>query len=277
MSVDGFSNKFRVPSFDPKVLRKHVLRMALKGQSVHVACAFSLVEIVAVLYGRLLRFDQANPNAIERDYLVLSKGHGVMALYACFYELGWLRDRDLDNYFRDGTLLRGLCESGVPGCEVTSGSLGHGLPIATGIAYGLQRKARTQRVYCIVGDGEMNEGSMWESLLFAAHHKLENLTVVVDANQFQAMGRTEDVLGLEPLSAKFQSFGWNTVECDGHASDSLENAFKSLASQPGKPAALIARTTKGYGVSFMAGDNSWHYRRLDDEIYGKAVAELSDA
>jgi transketolase len=277
MKGDSFLNSARAPSFDPKGLRKHVLRMALNGQSVHVACAFSLVEILSVLYGRLLRFDQAGPNASDRDYLVLSKGHGVMALYACLYELGWLGDRDLDNYFRDGTLLRGLCEVGVPGCEVTSGSLGHGLPIATGIAYGLKRKASMQRVYCIVGDGEMNEGSMWESLLFAAHHKLDNLIVVVDANQFQAMGRTEDVLGIEPLSAKFQSFGWNVAECHGHSMDLLENAFKTMASQPGKPAALIARTTKGYGVSFMAGDNSWHYRRLDEEIYGKAVAELSDA
>jgi transketolase len=251
--------------------------MAWKGQSVHVACAFSLIEIVSVLYSQFLRLDRLNPNAIDRDYLVLSKGHGVMAMYACFYELGWLGDRDLDNYFGDGTLLRGLCESDVPGCEVTSGSLGHGLPIATGIAYGLKRNGRSQRVYCVVGDGEMNEGSMWESLLFAAHHKMDNLTVVVDANQFQAMGRTEDVLGLEPLLAKFQSFGWNAMECDGHDVALLEIAFQELASRPGKPAALIARTIKGHGVSFMAGDNSWHYRRLTEDIYNQAVAELSDA
>ena len=251
--------------------------MAFKGQSVHVACAFSLIEIFSVLYSRLLRFDRSNPNASDRDYLVLSKGHGVMAMYASFYELGWLSDRDLDNYFQDGTLLRGLCESDVPGCEVTSGSLGHGLPIATGIAYGLKRKERSQRVYCIVGDGEMNEGSMWESLLFAAHHNLDNLTVIVDANQFQAMGRTEDVLGLEPLLAKFQSFGWNAVECYGHDVALLENAFKRLLSRSGQPAVLVARTTKGHGVSFMAGDNSWHYRRLTEEIYSKAVAELGNA
>jgi transketolase len=251
--------------------------MAFNGQSVHVACAFSLIEIVSVLYSSVLRFDCCNPESFDRDYLVLSKGHGVMALYACFHELGWLAEGALDNYFRDGTLLRGLCESDIPGCEVTSGSLGHGLPIATGIAYGLKRTRRKQRVYCIVGDGELNEGSMWESLLFAAHHQLDNLTMIVDANQFQAMGRTEDVLSLEPLLAKLQSFGWNAVECDGHDITLLEGALAAIASPSRKPAALVARTIKGYGVSFMVGDNSWHYRRLTEEIYGKAVAELDDA
>lgn len=263
--------------FDPKRLRKHVLRMAFNGQSVHVACAFSIIEILAVLYSRFLRIDRSDPKSLERDYLVLSKGHGVMAMYACFYELGWLTDGDLDNYFQDGSRLRGLCESDVPGCEVTSGSLGHGLPIATGIAYGLKRSGRKQHVFCVVGDGELNEGSMWESLLFAAHHQLDNLTLIVDANQFQAMGRTEDVLGLEPLLAKLHSFGWNAVECLGHDIGLLESALTALGTQSRKPAALVARTTKGHGVSFMTGDNSWHYRRLTEEIYGKAVAELGDA
>lgn len=264
-------------NFSPSRLRKHVLRMAFHGQSVHVACAFSLIEIFSVLYGRVLRFDHSNPESVDRDYLVLSKGHGVMAMYACFYELGWLGDQHLDNYFRDGTHLRGLCESNVPGCEVTSGSLGHGLPIATGIAYGLKLRGRKQHVYCIVGDGEMNEGSMWESLLFASHHKLDNLTMIIDANEFQAMGRTQDVLCVEPFSAKMESFGWHASECSGHHVDMLESGLRNLASLEGKPSALIARTTKGYGVSFMAGDNSWHYTRLTNEIYHKAVAELGSA
>jgi transketolase len=263
--------------FDPKRLRKHVLRMAFNGQSVHVACAFSIVEILSVLYSRFLRLDRADPESPERDYLVLSKGHGVMAMYACLYEIGWLTSWDLDNYFLDGSRLRGLCESDIPGCEVTSGSLGHGLPIATGIAYGLKRSGREQHVFCVVGDGELNEGSMWESLLFAAHHELDNLTMIVDANQFQAMGRTEDVLGLEPLLAKLHSFGWNAVECQGHDEALLETALTTLRARSHKPAALVARTTKGHGVSFMAGDNSWHYRRLTEEAYSKALLELGDA
>ena len=249
--------------------------MAYRGQSVHVACAFSIIEICAVLYGRFLRYDPRAPAWPDRDYLILSKGHGVMAMYACFYEMGWLRDADLDNYFKDGTNLRGLCESDVPGCEVTSGSLGHGLPIACGIAFGLKRKGSDRRVYCIVGDGEMNEGPMWEALLFAAHQKLDNLVVIVDANQFQAMGRTEEVLGLEPLPAKFEAFGCRTLECDGHDPAAIDIALATLNIPSGKPGALVARTLKGHGVSFMAGDNRWHYTRLDDEVYARAVAELS--
>lgn len=261
--------------FEPARLRRHVLRMAYQGRSVHVACAFSIIEICAVLFSRFLRYDPVNAACPNRDYLILSKGHGVMALYACFYEIGWLKDSDLDNYFQDGTHLRGLCEVDVPGCEVTSGSLGHGLPIACGIAFGLKRKGSDQRVYCIVGDGEMNEGPMWEALLFAAHQKLDNLVVIVDANQFQAMGRTEDILGLEPLPAKLMAFGCRTLECDGHDPAALEQALTTLAESTGQPMVLIARTLKGQGVSFMAGDNRWHYTRLSEADYARAVAELS--
>lgn len=262
------------PEFDPRTLRRHILRMAYKGQSVHVACAFSIVEICAVLHNRFLEFGLRPPQPADRDYLILSKGHGVMALYACFRELGWLEDRDLDNYFCDGTRLRGLCEADVPGCEVTSGSLGHGLPIATGIALGLRRMGSHHRVFCIVGDGEMNEGPMWESLLFASHHRLDNLTVIVDANQFQAMGRTEEVLSLEPLPAKFEAFGWTVQECDGHDVGCLEKCIGTLLRATGRPTALIARTLKGHGVSFMAGDNRWHYTRLSDDTYARAIGEL---
>jgi transketolase len=263
------------PHFDPRSLRRQVLRMAYRGQSVHVACAFSIIEICAVLYGRFLRYDPRDPAWPDRDYLILSKGHGVMAIYACFYEIGWLGDADLDDYFRDGTHLRGLCEADVPGCEVTSGSLGHGLSIACGIAFGLKRKGSDRRVYCIVGDGEMNEGPMWEALLFAAHQKLDNLVVIVDANQFQAMGRIEEVLGLEPLPLKLEAFGCHTLECDGHDPAALEQALAKFTATSGKPGALVARTIKGQGVSFMAGDNRWHYTRLDGDVYTRAVAELS--
>jgi transketolase len=261
--------------FAPNDLRRHILRMAFHGQSVHIACAFSLVEICSVLYSTFLRYDPSGPASPDRDYLILSKGHGVMAMYACFRELGWLSDTELDAYFRDGTHLRGLCEADVPGCEVTSGSLGHGLPIAAGIAFGLKRLGSDRRVYCIVGDGEMNEGPMWEALLFAAHQKLDNLTVIVDANQFQAMGRTEDVLGLEPLPAKFEAFGFNAVECDGHDTAAVAARLTDLKKSRSRPSALIARTIKGYGVSFMADDNRWHYTRLTEQDYSKALNELS--
>ena len=267
--------KHKADRFDPRTLRRHIVRMGFKGQSVHIACAFSLVEICSVLYSKFVRMDSDGSLGMIRDYVILSKGHGVMALYACFRELGWLTDADLGAYFKDGTRLRGLCEADVPGCEVTSGSLGHGFPIATGIAFGLTLLDSDRRVYCIVGDGEMNEGPMWEAMLFAAHRRLANLTVIVDSNAYQAMGRTEEVLGLEPLPRKFEAFGFVTQECDGHDRAALMACLSELAEVRDRPTALVARTTKGHGVSFMANDNRWHYTRLTEADYNRALEELS--
>lgn len=263
------------PSFEPRTLRRLILRMAHRGQSVHVACAFSLVEILSVLHRHFLRYDPVDPESATRDYLILSKGHGVMALYACLREIGWIRDEQIDGYFCDGSALRGLCEADIPGCEVTSGSLGHGLPIATGIAYGLKRIGSPRRVFCVVGDGEMNEGPMWESLLFAGQHRLDNLLVIVDSNGFQAMGKTEDVLSMEPFAAKFTAFGCHAAECDGHDPIALREALGRLVATGGRPTALIARTAKGHGVSFMVNDNRWHYTRLSDDTYARALKELA--
>lgn len=259
--------------FDPRTLRKTVLQMAYAGDSVHIGCAFSLIEIVSALYGTILKYNSDNPLDPERDYLVLSKGHGIMAQYACFHELGWIGDADIQAYFSDGSLLHGLSESHIAGCEVTSGSLGHGLPIAVGIAKGLllQQKEQ-QKVVAIVGDGEMNEGTMWESMLFATHHRLHNLYVVVDANEFQAMGKTSEVLNLEPLLDKFRAFGFETAECAGHDVDTIVRTFRGFSANA--PKALIARTWKGKGISFMERENNWHYTRLDGADFARALAEL---
>jgi transketolase len=205
---------------------------------------------------------------------VLSKGHGVMALYACFRELGWVSEEEICHYLGNGTRLRGASEVHVPGCEVTSGSLGHGLPVAVGMAFGLQRRQTDRRVWCIVGDGEMNEGAMWEAMLFAAHRRLSNLTVIVDANGFQAMGQTEEVLRLEPLASKFAAFGFDTVECDGHDVSAIARALRCEEGGQTGPRAVIARTVKGHGVSFMAADNRWHYTRLSDDALAAALEEL---
>jgi transketolase len=249
--------------------------MAHRGQSVHVSCAFSLIELVSVLYSRFLKFNPADPRDPARDYLVLSKGHGVMALYACFRQIGWLPQKALDEYFSEGSHLRGLSEADIPGLEVTSGSLGHGLPIATGMAYGLKLRNDPRKVVCIVGDGEMNEGSMWEALLFAGHHRLDNLLVIVDGNQFQAMGKTESILSLEPLPKKFESFGFEAAECDGHHVPELERTLETLFQLKGKPKALVARTIKGKGITFMEGDNKWHYTRISEETLGLCLKELN--
>lgn len=261
---------------DPKALRRRVLHMAHLGQSVHVPCAFSLIEILAVLYSKFVRLNAADPNDPERDLMVLSKGHGVMAAYACFRELGWLEQKHLDRYFSDGSLLRGLSEAEIPGIEATAGSLGHGLPIATGMAFGLKRKKKPQSVYCVVGDGELNEGSMWEAIAFAGHSRLDNLTVIVDANGFQAMGTTESILNMEPLSDKFAAFGFDAAECDGHDVGALEKNLLMLQRKTGKPKALIARTIKGKGVTFMEANNAWHYTRISAETMSRAMKELAD-
>ncbi|MGE6212881.1 transketolase [Comamonas aquatica] len=261
--------------FDPARMRRTVLEMAYAGSTVHIACAFSIIELMTVLYRHHLRYPGNDPRAEGRDYLVLSKGHGVMAQYACMHELGWLNDSHILNYFKDGSDLKGLSDSRVPGLEVTSGSLGHGFSVGVGIAMGIQRKGTDQKVYAIVGDGELNEGPIWEGALLAAHHKMDNLMLIVDKNGFQAMGETGEVLALGDLSAKFASFGFETLEIDGNDEMEVDAAICRLwASGRGRPKALIARTVKGKGVPFMESDNRWHYTRLNAQTYAEAIKAL---
>jgi transketolase len=257
---------------DPKIIRKHILKMAYDGQSVHVGCAFSIVEIICALMSEI-KFDPKSP---DRDYLVLSKGHGAMALYAAMRELGFLDQADLDNYFKDGSRLHGLAEAHIPGIDATTGSLGHGLPIAVGMALGLKRMGKPQRVFCVAGDGEMNEGSMWEALLFAAHHKLDNLTLIIDFNGLQAMGRTGEVLNLEHFRDKLTAFNWDAISVNGHHLSSLAiNIRGEHWDNQGKPRAIIARTIKGRGCYFMEDNNSWHYKRLNEDTYKKALEAIA--
>jgi len=262
-------------SFNPARLRQTVLEMAYAGSTVHIGCAFSIIELLAVLYRNHLRYPGNDPQALARDYMVLSKGHGVMAQYACMRELGWLSDAQIQGYFADGSDLKGLSDSRVAGLEVTSGSLGHGFSVGVGIAMGLRMSKTDQKVYALVGDGELNEGPIWEGALVAAHHHLDNLMLIVDQNGFQAMGTTDDVLALGDLKAKFDSFGFVTAEIDGHDEQAIDDAVRSLwATAPGHPKALVARTVKGKGVPFMEADNRWHYTRLTAETFASAIAAL---
>jgi transketolase len=261
-------------TFSPNVLRKTVLDMAYSGSTVHIPCAFSLIEILAVLYREHLHTGES-PNDSSRDFLVLSKGHGVMAQYACLYELGWLNDTDVKKYFSDGSVLKGLSDAHVAGLEVTSGSLGHGLSVGVGLALGCKLQKTNQITYAIIGDGESNEGAIWEALLFAAHWKLDNLFVVIDANGFQAMGPTQEVMNLSDLGKKLQAFDFDTVTVDGHSEKELTRAFHDLkAMKNGRPKAVVANTVKGKGVTFMEHNNTWHYTRLDADTYKKAINEL---
>jgi len=264
-------------SFHPPKLRRTVLDMAFAGSTVHVGCAFSIVEILAVLYRSFLRYPGNDPMADGRDYLVLSKGHGVMAQYACMREKGWLGDRDIRGYFSDGSQLKGLSDSRVPGLEVTSGSLGHGFSVGVGLALGARLNATDQRVYALVGDGELNEGPIWEGAMFAAHHKLANLMLIVDENGYQAMGPTHEVLEQRSIQAKFESFGFESLTVNGHDEVALGTAIEQLrTSASSAPKALVAKTIKGKGVPFMENVNSWHYSRLDANTYAQAVAALEE-
>jgi transketolase len=261
--------------FEPTRLRRTVLDMAYSGSTVHIGCAFSIIELLAVLYRDHLRYPGNEPESEGRDYFVLSKGHGVMAQYACMHEMGWLTDEQLTSYFSDGTELKGLSDSRVPGLEVTSGSLGHGLSVAVGLALAAKRKGTDQKAYALIGDGEANEGAIWEALLLANHHGLDNLLLIVDKNDFQAMGSTEEVVTLGCLEAKLTAFGLDCAYVDGHDEEQINAAILYAWGMPnGKPKAIIAQTTKGKGVSFMEGDNRWHYMRLNAESYAAAISEL---
>lgn len=264
-------------TFKPNKLRQTVIEMANAGSTVHIACAFSIIEILAVLYRSHLNMGDGTPDSPERDYLVLSKGHGVMAQYACLRELGWLKDSDIQNYFGDGTKLKGLSDAHVAGLEVSSGSLGHGLSVGVGLALAAKRNKTNQRCFAIVGDGEINEGAIWEACLFAAHFELSNLIVIVDENRFQAMGSTDEVLHLGSIADKFKAFNFDAREVDGHDEKAFDACVRELLDTPGnRPKAIVARTVKGKGITFMEADNRWHYTRLTPETYADVIRELED-
>ena len=258
-----------------KKIRKNILDMAFSGSTVHLGCALCLVEIFAVIYRSHLNYDFFNPSDPARDFLVLSKGHGVMAQYACMKELGWLDEKTLSNYFADGTDLKGLSDSRVQGLEVTSGSLGHGLSVGVGIAFGHHLKKVNQKTFVIVGDGELNEGACWEAIQFAGHHQLQNLMIVVDKNNFQAMDATSEIINQENLKIQIESFNFNVVDLDGHDEQALDQAIQDLFDlRNNKPSCIIANTVKGKGISFMENKNEWHYLRLDQALYESAISEL---
>jgi transketolase len=249
--------------------------MAYAGSTGHIAPAFSIIEILAVLYRSHLNLGDGSPKSPGRDYLILSKGHGIMAQYACMHELGWLSSEDLRCYFSDGTVLKGLSDAHVPGVETTSGSMGHGLSVGVGLAWAAKRLGTKQRCFAVVGDGEMNEGPIWEALLFAGHWGLSNLTVIIDNNGLQAMGRVEEVLRLGSIAEKLRAFGFETRAVNGHDEAALDAALQQLEKlDSSRPRALVAKTVKGYGVSFMHDNNIWHYTRLTPETHRAAVAEL---
>lgn len=260
-----------------KTIRRHVLQMTHQAKTSHVGTSLSMAELLAVLYGGILRVRPEEPEWPSRDRFILSKGHGCAGLYAVLAERGFFPKTWLEDFCQNGSRLAGhVTHTGVPGIEVSTGSLGHGLSLACGMALTGKRETQNHRIFTLLSDGECDEGSIWEAAMFASHHQLDNLIAIVDYNKIQSLGNVKDILDLEPLCAKWEAFGWNTREIDGHDMDRLEEALNDIPFQKGKPSCVIAHTIKGKGVSFMENQLLWHYRSPDSEELKRALKELEE-
>ena len=255
-------------------IRAHCLRMTHRGKSGHVGSMLSMADLLAVLYLRVLNVDPRAPDRPDRDRFVLSKGHGGAAVYAALAELGFFPEEWMQGYYRDEGKLSGHISHHVPGVEFSTGSLGHGLPVAVGMALAARYRRQTHRVICLMSDGDCNEGSTWEATMFAAQHGFDNLTVVVDYNRVQALGHMENVIEMEPFEAKVRDFGWAFRGIDGHDLEAIDSALAALPVEPGKPSWILARTVKGKPISWMENTVSCHYGSVNDEELAAALAEL---
>lgn len=250
---------------DALAIRRKFLEMHFRMYAGHIGTGLSSIEILTYLYRKHLS---------QSDRFILSKGHGASALYATLHHVGKLSDVDIATYYQDNTLLPAHPAAGAwDDIPAATGSLGHGSPIATGMAFTFKHlQGSKKRVVALLSDGECNEGSTWEAALFAAHHKLDNLAFIVDRNGLQGFGRTEDVLDMRPFAQKWSSFGWETREINGHDFGELDEAISAPAS--GRPLCVIAHTVKGKGVSFMENKMEWHYLPMEAEMYKVALADL---
>ena len=256
-----------------KNIRKSIVKMNAKSFASHSGTALSTVDILSVLYFKIMNIDINNPMLKNRDKFILSKGHGSSALYATLAEKGFFDKKLLEGFYIDGGRLPGhLDKEAVPGVEVSSGSLGHGLSIGIGMAVANKVDKIDSHIYVMCGDGELNEGSMWEAIMFAPHKQVDNLTLIVDYNKLQGYGKTNEVINIEPLNKKFQAFNWDVLEIDGHDLKQIEEA---LTNDCNKPKVIIAHTIKGKGVSFMENEFVWHYKSPNEAELKLALDELS--
>jgi transketolase len=259
-----------------RAIRVKSLQLVCQANASHIGGALSMADLLAVLYTDILNVTPNRERDPERDRLLLSKGHCCVALYSVLALKGFFPLSELDSYGRDGSRFLSHSSHYLPGVEVSSGSLGHGLPIACGIALAAKRQHKSYKIYCIVGDGEMDEGSNWEALLFAAHHNLSNLCLIIDCNKLQSLGSTSEVLNLESLQKKLNAFNWHSVEVDGHDHFDVRNALVNFGISS-RPMALIAHTVKGRGVGFMENQLLWHYKTPDPIQYEQALNDINAA
>jgi len=256
-----------------KEIRRVIVDIVQDSGAAHIGSALSMVEIGNAIY-KSIDIDKIRANAPDRDRVILSKGHATAGLYAVLHHHGLLTDAEIRTYFKNGTLLAGHTSHHVPHVEHSTGALGHGFPVALGMAIGLRTKKSSARVFVIVGDGELHEGSNWEAIMLAGHLKLGTLMVFVDQNHLSQFGTVDDCCDVDPIRAKFESFKWRVAEVDGHDERAIMRAIEE-AHDVIQPTAVICRTVKGKGISFMEHNNIWHYRAPQGEDYEKAKAELA--
>jgi transketolase len=251
--------------------RQRILEITFKAQSSHIGSAFSVVDILSVLYSGMANISPDNSTSVDRDYILLSKGHAAAALYSVLFESGFITKNELEDYCQNGSALGGhVTHQGKNGVELSTGSLGHGLPYGVGIAVGNKLSGLNSKTYVIMSDGECDEGTTWESALMANQFELKNLVVVIDRNRIQSLSDTESTMALEPLADKWEAFNWNVTTIDGHSHAEFS---KALSLEIG-PHCIIANTTKGKGVSYMENEIVWHYRPPSQEDFLSAGIEL---
>lgn len=255
------------------LIRRHGIEMTHLSGGSHIGAILSVADIVAVLYSNILKYDTNNPKWEERDRIIFSKGHAGAAIYAALAESGFFNVEELKTHYQNGSRLSGHVSHYLPGIDLSTGSLGHGLSVAAGMAYAAKKENKNHRIFCILGDGECNEGSVWEAVMFANQYELNNLVAIVDRNKMQSLDFCEKTIKLDPLKNKFENFGWNVIEIDGHSHEELRKSLEELDTS--KPTMIIANTTKGKGISFMENNILWHYRFPHDGWeYDQAITEL---
>ena len=257
-------------------VRKEVLKMLNKAGSGHPGGSLSAVELLVDLYNNHMNFNKDNWQDKNRDYFVLSKGHVCPVLYAVLAQIGCIPKEELDTLRKIGGRLQGhpAMDKHIPGIEISTGSLGYGLSIAAGIAKGIKTLKQDNRVYVLMGDGEQQEGSVWEAVMCAPHFKLDNLCAIIDCNGLQIDGKVEDVLNINPIADKYRAFGWNVIEIDGHNLNEVDEAYTKAKQCKGKPTAIMAKTVKGKGVSFMENVADWHGKAPNAEQLEQALKEI---
>ncbi len=259
-------------------IRQRTIETSARAKIPHLGSCLSCVELLTALYWQELRIDPQSPDAHDRDRFVLSKGHGAPVLFQVLAERGFFPVERLSEFGQPGSVFHEHPPKPgyIPGVEAATGSLGHGLPMALGMAIAQRIQGRNNRSYALLSDGECNEGSIWEAAMFAAGQNVHHLTAIIDYNKWQATGRSQEVLALEPLAGKWEAFGWHTQQVDGHDFEAINKALNAARSETKKPSVIVADTIKGKGVSFMEDDNNWHYRTPNAEELAAALTELKE-